>query len=131
MLGLIRDVYRRECAVDKILDDARFPTPEVIQDDLLDQVLPVAYSSRPGSPMPIYSKEQASKWLAYIAYRLDQRKTYDLRWWEILIWKSAIPRVMTTTLIVGLGAGLLTGLRPSPTRRAVAGLGVRAPVGGI
>jgi hypothetical protein len=110
MLTLIRDVYRREDPVDKLLDSARFDTSEAIEDDLLDLLLPTAYSARPGDPAPVYDRAQARDWLSYIAYQLDRERRYDLRWWRMLRWKSPAPRILTTSAVLGLTVTLLIAL---------------------
>jgi hypothetical protein len=105
-LTLVRDTYRGGDDVGEFLDfcDAAGPAVprEIIEDYLLDRVLPAAYAPRPGEAPPRYGLEAAQLALGHVAARMNQDGTRDLAWWRIPAWASAAPRVITTGLVFGL-----------------------------
>ncbi len=107
MLTLLRDVYRLGGRADEIIDQERFASREVVEDHLLDKVLPSAYAHEPGRSRPRYSLDQASRWLASIAERMNQEASRDLVWWRVLHWKPAWPGVLASSLIFAILVGLL------------------------
>jgi hypothetical protein len=105
-LSLLRDTYRATGPVNELLDTARFPTPQNIDDHLLDQVLVTAYIPRLGQPPPRYSLDTARSTLSFIAYRLNQDGTRDLAWWHIPQWTSDAARARIARRAGGLAVGL-------------------------
>jgi hypothetical protein len=106
MLTLVRDTYRGRDPVHELLDIARFPRRQDIEDHLLDRVIPAAYAPRPGEPEPRYTVAQAQRWFAYIAYHLVSEGTTDLGWWRMPAWKSAWPRICFLGLLFGTAGAI-------------------------
>jgi hypothetical protein len=105
MLSLVRDTYVGSDRVDDLADEVRFPTRQMIEDHLLDRVLPVAYQIQPGQPAPRYSAEQAGRWLAYVAGRMNEDGTRALAWWwDIPRWAATWPRIGMTALVWSVGS---------------------------
>jgi hypothetical protein len=67
MLTLVRDTYGPGDAVDELIDGSRFPTREAVENHLLDRVLTAAYTLHPGRPIPLYTVDQARRWLGQLA----------------------------------------------------------------
>ena len=92
-LTLVRDTYRAANDVGDLLaliDDAgQHVSPGIILDHLLGRVLPAAYLRRPGEPPPRYDLRTAERTLRYIARRMNQESTRDLRWWHVREWTLA------------------------------------------
>ena len=113
-LTLVRDTYGSGDDVCELLDFCDTAGPgasrENIEDHLLDRVLPAAYASRPGEPSPIYDLQAAQRALGHIATRMNDDGTHDLAWWRIPGWATPIPRIITTSLVVGLVLGLGFGI---------------------
>ena len=117
-LTLVRDTYRSGDDIRELLDfcDAVGDVSgEDIQDQLLDRVLPAAYTPPPGEPPPRYGLDEARRTLGCIAARMGQEGTRDLSWWRLPAWASAAPRVIVTGAVFGvmfaLGArNLVSGL---------------------
>jgi len=136
-LTLIRDTYRAADDVGDLLallDDTGHPvSPDVVLDHLLDRVLPAAYLQRPGEPAPRYDLRTADRALRYIARRMNQEGTRDLRWWQVRAWTLA-PGTATSKVLSFIAAssalalgGWLVGsvagfLVNDPGRWALAGL---------
>ncbi len=93
MVALARTVYgdtSRDPA--ELLDAARFPTAESIEEHLLDAFVPAAFGDAPGST---WRPGAAHRWLRRLARDLDghdrQRGTWRLAWWEL---PDAMPRAL-------------------------------------
>lgn len=115
MVTLVRDTYRTNDPVDELIDIRQFTSREAIENHLLDRVLPVAYTQRPGHPAPLYTLDQARRWLGNLARRMNAEGTRDLAWWQIQHWVPAWPRVLATVLACELVVGLVivSGVRLS------------------
>jgi hypothetical protein len=103
--------------VDELLDATRFPQPEDITNHLLDHIIAVAYTPRPGQPPVRYTPETARRTLTFIAERLRNAQTPDLAWWTIPTWIPLTTRTLIALLCrlaAGLMAGLVTGLLFGP-----------------
>ena len=109
MLTLVRDTYGPGERVDELLDDSRFATREVVEDHLLDRVLPAAYTRPLGRPDPPYTTDQAQRWLAQLARRMNGEGTRDLAWWQIPRWTPAWPRAVVTVVVASLASACLIG----------------------
>jgi MFS family permease len=117
-LSLLRDVYSPTGPVHELLDASRFPRAADIENHLLDQAVPAAYTPRPGHPAPRYSVATAQRTLGYLATRLTEQHSSDLLWWHIPAWMSrrsqkimaVIANVIVNGLVWGLGLGLSIGL---------------------
>ena len=108
-LTLVRDTYRSGDDIRELLDfcDAVGDVSgEDIQDELLDRVLPAAYTPPPGEPPPRYGLDEARRALGCIAARMGQEGTRDLSWWRLPAWASAAPRVIVTGAVFGVIFGL-------------------------
>ena len=104
-LTLVRDTYRSGDDIRELLDfcDAVGDVSgEDIQDQLLDRVLPAAYTPPPGEPPPPYGLDEARRALGCIAVRMGQEGTRDLSWWRLPAWASAAPRVIVTGAVFGV-----------------------------
>jgi hypothetical protein len=137
-LTLVRDTYRAADDVGDLLalidDTGHHVSPGIILHHLLDRVLPAAYLRRPGEPPPRYDLRTAERTLRYIARRMNQEGTRDLRWWHVREWTlapgTAASRLLSfiaTASALALG-GWLTGrvvglLVNDHGRWALAGLG--------
>ncbi|MCX4761619.1 hypothetical protein OG562_11635 [Streptomyces sp. NBC_01275] len=119
-VALLRDVYADDGPVDELLDAARFPTPTAVENHLLDHAVAAAYSPRPGLPRPRYSPETAERTLRFIAARLTQDGSRDLRWWHIPGWTGPGPRIigvwLVATVVCGT-PGVLLAWSLYPTRQ--------------
>ncbi|MFD9436723.1 hypothetical protein [Streptomyces sp. NPDC060002] len=131
-IALLRDVYGDDDPVDELLDTTRFPTPAAIENHLLDHAVVAAYAQRPGHPRPRYSARTAERTLRFIAARLTQEGTRDLRWWHIPGWTGHRPRMIAVWIVSAVVCGspgvilawiLTTNLLPtvSGTLAAMAG----------
>jgi hypothetical protein len=112
-LTLVRDTYRDADAGELLgFCDAAGDglSREDVEDYLLDRVLPIAYTARPGEAPPRYELQVAQRTLTYMAVRMNQDGARDLAWWHIPAWTPRIPRIIAGGLVTGLGFGLLGGL---------------------
>ncbi|MFI1509740.1 hypothetical protein [Streptomyces sp. NPDC020597] len=131
-IALLRDVYGDDDPVDELLDAARFPSASAIENHLLDHAVAAAYTRRPGHPRPRYSVRTAERTLRYVAARLAEEGTRDLRWWHVPGWTSHRPRMaavwIVSTVVCGT-PGVLMAWSLSPSLPAAV-LGPLAAIGG-
>ncbi|MCZ0989474.1 hypothetical protein O1M54_34400 [Streptomyces diastatochromogenes] len=92
-ISLLRELGPDSGAVEEILG---LRGSRAVEDRLLDHAVRAAYTPRPGCKRPRYSPEQAERTLRYIAERLTEEKTYDLRWWQIPCWGRPRARAVLT-----------------------------------
>ncbi|MET8170710.1 hypothetical protein ABZT34_41900 [Streptomyces sp. NPDC005329] len=104
-IALLRDVYGDDDPVGELLDTDRFPTPAAVENHLLDHAVVAAYTRRPGHPRPRYSAETAERALRYVAARLAQEGTRDLRWWHIPGWTGRRPRMIAVWFVSSVVCG--------------------------
>jgi hypothetical protein len=102
MLTLLGDTYQPTDPVAELLNTERFPTPDTLEDHLLDRVLTTAYTHHPGQPHPRYTLEQAHRWLAHLARHMNHHHTRDLAWWHIPRWTPAWPRALSTITLLSV-----------------------------
>ncbi|MGH3829566.1 MAG: hypothetical protein ACRDRS_03795 [Pseudonocardiaceae bacterium] len=125
MVTLVRDIYRPgDDPVDELTDNERFASSEDIENHLLDQVLAVAYTHRPGHPAPVYSLDQARHWLGHLARRMNVDRTRDLAWWKIPHWVPGWPRVLATVVACELVVGFVISAGVGLARALVSKLGL-------
>lgn len=98
MTGLARTAYS-ETALDpaELLDAGRFPTREAIEDHLLDQLVP-AVTDRP---------EQTTRWLTFLARRLEALETQDLAWWRLNPKAAGKVRALGVTSALGAATAVM------------------------
>lgn len=112
-LSLLRDTYKQNDAVDTLLNEAKFPTSEAIENQLLDRAIETAYTSS-DDQRSRYTVQTARRTLRYLATQLDQHGTRDLAWWHISAWTkpySRITRVILASLLIQVPiATLVLGL---------------------
>ncbi|MFJ9019053.1 hypothetical protein ACIRPU_03550 [Streptomyces sp. NPDC102259] len=131
-IALLRDVYGDDDPVDELLDTARFPTPAAIENHLLDHAVVAAYARRPGHPRPRYSARTAERTLRYLAARLAEDGTRDLRWWHLPGWTGHRPRMIAVWIVSVVVCGppgmvMAWSLYPTPP---VGVIGVLSAIGG-
>lgn len=98
MTGLARITYSdtsRDPA--ELLDRSRFPTRAAIEDHLLDQLVPAVTDH----------SEQTTRWLAFLAQRLNSMATQDLTWWRLSPMAPRAARVAGVTLALGAATALI------------------------
>ncbi|WP_413754291.1 NACHT domain-containing protein [Streptomyces sp. R-74717] len=106
MTGLARITYSdtsRDPA--ELLDHRRFPTREAIEDHLLDQLVPAVTDH----------SEQTTRWLAFLAQRLNSLETQDLAWWRLSPAAPRVARAVGATLALGAATALLRWQVDQPT----------------
>ncbi|OKI12666.1 NACHT domain-containing protein [Streptomyces sp. CB03911] len=144
MLWLCRTAYRRPAADENpgdLVDRRRFPTVEAIEGHLLDSLVPAVY---PATPLPPpqpgrrtsreapwegrqRDQEQVSRWLAFLARHLEQRRTADLAWWELGTAVRLVPRMIVTGLVCAVCLSVLVG----PLDGVLAAIGYTGPEPGL
>ncbi|MFE1882701.1 NACHT domain-containing protein [Streptomyces diastatochromogenes] len=95
-LSLLRELGPDSGTVEEILG---LRGSRAVEDRLLDHAVRAAYTPRPGCKRPRYSPEQAERTLRYIAGRLTEENTYDLRWWQIPCWGRPRTRALVSWLL--------------------------------
>ncbi|MFD8984199.1 helix-turn-helix domain-containing protein [Streptomyces sp. NPDC059564] len=119
MVLLARTVYSDTPARDPavLLDTARFPTPESIEEHLLAGFVPAVYRRRPttanGGPRRglrphTWDPRRARHYLGYLAEHLDRpgrHESQDLAWWQL---RDSL-RLSSRVLAVVLACSLITG----------------------
>jgi transcriptional regulator with XRE-family HTH domain len=112
MVSLARTVYERgprEPA--ELLDRGRYPSSEVIEDGLLDALVPAVFDASPayreGSGR--WSADRARRCLTFLAGNLRQRGTYELAWWELMPQRRYFVPVLSIAFgaVFGLAGWLL------------------------
>ena len=82
MLWLARTVYEySESEPAELLDRARFPNVQALEQHLLDAFVPAVYGRRrPGFRC---TARQAERWLGYLAFYLDGTGQRNFAWWRL------------------------------------------------
>jgi hypothetical protein len=123
-LTLVRDTYQAGDSIREFLEfcDAdldNMPADQAaaaITDHLLDRVLPVAYTRRPGQSSPPYDLATAQRVLSRIAARMNHDGTRDLNWWQIPAWAPRAPRIVASFIVGALTVGPAIGATTGFTR---------------
>jgi hypothetical protein len=99
----------------ELLDKGTFDTAERITGRLLDIFVPRMFEPRlpyeqddANAPAVEWRRDQAERWLTFLASDLRRRGTRNLAWWEL---HDAVPRpvfVAVGMLLGGFGAGMLS-----------------------
>ncbi|MHA5052587.1 NACHT domain-containing protein [Streptomyces sp. SD15] len=120
MASLARTAYS-ETARDpsELLDGVGFPTEASIEDHLLDQLIP-AVSDQP---------EQATRWLVFLAQRLDALDTQDLAWWQLSRPAAGVLRTLGAALALAASVTVVRWLFDDTETSWIFGLPVWIPVG--
>lgn len=112
-LTLLRDAYRRGEDVSELIKFSNSAesckSAEDVIGYLLDRVLSVAYAKEPGADWPRYDLNVAKKTLTYIAGKMSENGTYDLKWWHISQWPGQLARRALTGLAAGIMFGITSG----------------------
>lgn len=92
MVLLARTVYGAPPGRDpvELLDTARFPTADALEDHLLASFVPTVYRPEPARPATgrqrcrrNWDPDRVQRWLGYLAHHVDQLGVPDLAWWRL------------------------------------------------
>ncbi|MFI9011806.1 hypothetical protein ACIGNX_31670 [Actinosynnema sp. NPDC053489] len=124
VVSLLHDVYPSTAPVDELLETERFPDARSITDHLLDHVVDVAYTPRPGLPPPRYSVAEARRALVHVAAHLTRAGSRDLRWWLLPTWVPRGSRIVLTATTSAAASQLAFASveQTAPSTRLVAGV---------
>lgn len=128
MVGLARAVYSDSPDRDpaELLDRNRFPTPESIEEHLLDKFVPTVYGElATGAEDKRWEVDRVRHWLGYLADGLDRRGTGDLEWSRMGSKPSLATRVLLVMVVMG-GCAALASWAIFPAVRALFGMPVSA-----
>lgn len=128
MVSLVGMVYSRwDADPENLLEPAAFPDRAAIEDHLLDQVIPIAFSTHPSGPAETgrarrrqrrWHPERAARWLAFLAVQPRHGSGRDLEWWQL---HRAVSRTVIG-LWVGVAAGTACGLASGIVGGLIGGL---------
>ncbi|MCP2166643.1 NACHT domain-containing protein [Goodfellowiella coeruleoviolacea] len=128
MASLAGLVYSRwDADPGRLLEPRDFPDRAAIEQHLLDQVIPIAFSAQPVAPPDApsarrrhrrWDPDQAARWLAFLAVQPCRGSGRDLEWWQL---HRAVPRAVIG-LWVGVAAGAVCGLASGIVGGLVGGL---------
>ena len=131
-LFLLQAVYRSpKSEPSELLDTARFPSVERVEERLLDEFVRVAFTTRP--PSPRQAKPPARRWdpdrsekgMIFLAKVLHERSSRELAWWELAAllpsWFSPLLRVSIASIADAALCAVLFGLFGRPWLGAVFG----------
>lgn len=125
MVMLARTIYSdtHERNPRELLDPDRFPTLNALEEHLLSVYLKTVYDPRrTDSGSLTYHPDEARRWLADLAHHLSQRNTHDLSWWQLPTTLPWYTRLIATTTLPLLTAGLVVGLAEGLAYGFTAGL---------
>ncbi|MEU6642790.1 helix-turn-helix domain-containing protein [Saccharomonospora sp. NPDC046836] len=116
MVGLARTVYSdsRDRDPTDLLDTTRFPTPQSIEEHLLDTFVPTVYNGQSATGRWKWDADRVRRWLGFLANDLDQRGTGDLEWWRMGGSLRRSSRVLLVTAFVWLTTALVDWLVFTP-----------------
>jgi hypothetical protein len=116
-IGLARVIYSdtKDRDPKELFDIDRFPTPERLEDHLLDAFIPAVFEDSPthsstGHGRYRWKAADAERWLGNLALQLHRLGTRDIAWWRL---RDTVPRpvrMIAGGLAGGLVAGTLLGL---------------------
>lgn len=117
MVALARTVYSDAPGRDpaELLDQARFPTTEALEDHLLAEFVPAVYRDPPhrhGDQRRgrSWDAREARRRLGWLAKHLNNRHTRDLAWWQLGDGASRLTRGLAAATFFGLLYGISVGL---------------------
>lgn len=93
----------------ELADTGRFPTPEAVENHLLDHIVPAVFAPHPHAPDRLHAPgqwhpERARRWLASLARRLTAAGGARLEWWRLD--RTGPARLLTLPMLLGLGVVL-------------------------
>ncbi len=87
MIWLARTVYQAgRSDPDELLDPVRLADREAMESHLLAALVPAAYAPRQTQTRPRAFRctpEQATRWLGFLANRLNRSREQDIAWWQL------------------------------------------------
>lgn len=128
MVSLARTVYSdsRDRDPTELLDDTRFPTPQHIEEHLLDSFVPTVYGQR---SVPARAGNRGDwhisrirHWLGFLADQLDRQGTSDLEWWRMGGTLRDSTRVLLVTAFACVASLLVDWLVFTPVHRLTSGM---------
>ncbi|GAA2811194.1 NACHT domain-containing protein [Kitasatospora paracochleata] len=125
MIALARTMYsdHPERRPGELLDTARFPDPEAIEEHLLAGFVPAVYRPRPTERLDTahrrpgsWDAERAERWLGHLADHLTRlgRERQDLTWWEVGTGMSRLSRTVIIAVLAGIAFGVTTAIGNLP-----------------
>jgi hypothetical protein len=107
MATLARSVYASgDRDPTELTDPRRFPDVSALEHHLLDALIPTLYArSRRQDPARRWDPQRAQHYLSFLAQGLSRQGTFDLAWWKLHTWSSALTkpwRRATTWLAITL-----------------------------
>jgi transcriptional regulator with XRE-family HTH domain len=103
MVGLARTIYSDTPDHDPsiLLDTARFPAPESVEEHLLGNFVPTVYRHQGDDRR--FDPDRVEHWLGFLAHHLTRLGTHDLAWWQLGISLRRPVRVLVVALLIALG----------------------------
>lgn len=126
MVALARTVYSEPRGQDPaaLLDAARFPTPEALEDHLLGSFVPTAYGPRAGDDLRRdWTADRVRRWFGHLAHYLDRFGTPDLAWWQLAGSLSPSSRILGVVLASTIVTAVVDCLFSLPVNAISYGLG--------
>ncbi|WP_405392448.1 helix-turn-helix domain-containing protein [Streptomyces sp. NBC_01102] len=125
MIALARTMYsdHPDRRPGELLDTARFPDPDAIEEHLLAGFVPAVYRPRPTERLDTahrqpgsWDAERAERWLGHLADHLTRlgRERQDITWWEVGTGMSRFSRTVIIAVLAGLAFGVTTGIGNVP-----------------
>ena len=89
MIWLARTVYQvGESDPDELLNPVRLADRETVESHLVAAFVPAAYAAHQTQSRPRAFRctpEQATRWLGFLANRLDRSQAQDIAWWQLAL----------------------------------------------
>ncbi|MFD4763892.1 helix-turn-helix domain-containing protein [Streptomyces sp. NPDC058439] len=125
MIALARTMYsdHPDRRPGELLDTARFPDPDAIEEHLLAGFVPAVYRPRPTERFDTahrrpgsWDAERAERWLGHLADHLTRlgRERQDLTWWEVGTGMSRLSRTVIIAVLAGIAFGVTTAIGNVP-----------------
>ncbi|MFD7497714.1 helix-turn-helix domain-containing protein [Streptomyces sp. NPDC059832] len=125
MIALARTMYsdHPDRRPGELLDTARFPDPDAIEEHLLAGFVPAVYRPRPTERLDTahrrpgsWDAERAERWLGHLADHLTRlgRERQDLTWWEVGTGMSRLSRTVIIAVLAGIAFGVTTAIGNVP-----------------
>ena len=126
MVTLARTVFsnNNRTAPTDLLDIARFPSTQALEEFLLAGFIPAAFNQLRSSPRhrSDRSARRATAWLSLIAWHLDQEASTDIAWWQFNRRAPRTFHAIAGGLPFGLPAAILAYLVYGPFGAVLAGV---------